>query len=115
MHLGLPVLALAATEASRAVPPEAGRISANVHDLVQTAAELLTDPDEARTRGMAAREFALARYGLAAFLAAWDNTLSDITTRGGSTIPVLSGPAATGELPQQRRTELSGAAGGGMQ
>lgn len=115
MHLGLPVLALAATEAIRAVPPEAGRISSNVEDLVRAAAEMLADPGEARARGLAAREFALEHYGLAAFLAAWDNTLSDITTRAGSRLPVLRDPVATGELPLQRRTELSGAAGGGMQ
>ena len=114
MHLGLPVLALAATEAVRAVPPEAGAISTSVDELVQTAADLLSDPAEARKRGRAAREFALQHYGLAAFLAAWDTTLSDITTRS-SRVPVLSHPVTTGELPLQRRTELSGAAGGGMQ
>lgn len=115
MQLGLPVLALASTEAVRAVPPEAGGISADVDELVRRAAELLADPEEARLRGRAARDFALEHYGLAAFLAAWDNTLSDITTRHGQAVPVLSSPLPTGELPLQRKTELSGAAGGGKQ
>ena len=37
MHLGMPVVALAATEAPRAVPPEAGAISADVDELVAAA------------------------------------------------------------------------------
>ena len=81
MHLGLPVLALDATEAARAVPEEAGAISADVEELCLAAARLLQDPDEARARGRVAREAALARYGLQRFLADWDNTLSDVTTR----------------------------------
>jgi len=75
MHVGLPVLALATTEASRAVPPEAGAISTRIDDLVRAAARLIDDPDEARTRGLVAREAALARYGLARFLAEWDDVL----------------------------------------
>jgi len=81
MHVGLPVLALATTEAARAVPPEAGAISTSVDDLVRTAASLIADPDEARTRGLAARDAALARYGLARFLADWDDVLHQEPTR----------------------------------
>ena len=36
------------------------------------AAQLLKDPDEAAARGRVAREAALRRYGLARFLADWD-------------------------------------------
>ena len=115
MHLGLPVLALAATEASRAVPPEAGAVSGNVRELVDLAARLIRDPDEARQRGLAARNFALQNYGLEAFLAAWDNTLSDITTRTGERLPIFRDAAVTAELPLTRPTELTGAAGGGNQ
>lgn len=115
MQLGLPVLALATTEAVRAVPPEAGAISADVEDLLRTAALLIGDPDEARRRGRAARDFALEHYGLAAFLAAWDATLSDVTTRTGGAAPGPARATAAGELPLQRETELSPAAGGGMQ
>lgn len=83
MHLGMPVLALATTEASRAVPPEAGAISGSVDELVSSAGHLLRHPDEARQRGLAARHAALARYGLQRFLDDWDSLLSDLPTRPG--------------------------------
>ncbi|MEV8337907.1 glycosyltransferase [Leucobacter sp. NPDC077196] len=77
MFLGMPVLALDATEAGRAVPPEAGALSADPAELVATADLLLLDPDEARRRGVIAREAALARYGLSRFLDDWDAVLAD--------------------------------------
>jgi len=77
MHLGMPVLALATTEAIRAVPPEAGAISTNPHELLVAARLLLDDPDEARRRGAVAREVALERYGLDRFLRRWDQVLTD--------------------------------------
>lgn len=73
MHLGMPVLALATTEAYRAVPPGAGAISMDVDELVAEARALIADADEARARGEVARRFALEHYGLARFLAAWDD------------------------------------------
>ena len=79
MHLGMPVVVLATTEAIRAVPPEAGAISTNVDELVRAARVLIEDPQEARRRGDVAREVALDRYGLPAFLAAWDVLLGDVT------------------------------------
>jgi hypothetical protein len=81
MQLGMPVIALAATEAPRAVPPEAGAISADVDELVRAAALLLADPAEAQRRGAVAREFALQRYGLGRFLADWDETLTAALAR----------------------------------
>jgi hypothetical protein len=77
MHLAMPVVALATTEASRAVPPEAGAISADVDELVATARLLLDDPDEARARGRVAREFAREHYGLARYHERWDEVLED--------------------------------------
>jgi len=77
MHLAMPVVALATTEASRAVPPEAGAISADVDELVATARLLLDDPDEARARGRVAREYAREHYGLAAYQDRWDVLLED--------------------------------------
>ena len=68
----MPVLALATTEAARAVPPEAGCISTDVEELLRCAELLVNDPEEARRRGKAAREAALERYGLDRFLADWD-------------------------------------------
>jgi glycosyltransferase involved in cell wall biosynthesis len=81
MQLGMPVIALAATEAPRLVPPDAGAISADVDELVRTAARLLDDPDEAARRGAVAREVALERHGLGRFLADWDAALDDAVSR----------------------------------
>ncbi|WP_434620718.1 glycosyltransferase [Arthrobacter sp. A5] len=81
MHLGMPVIALASTEASRAVPPEAGAISTSIEDLCAAASELINDPEEARRRGRAAREAVLARFGLAPFLRAWDEVLGNAHRR----------------------------------
>ncbi|MET1065163.1 MAG: glycosyltransferase [Arthrobacter sp.] len=81
MQLGMPVVVLGTTEAGRAVPAEAGAISTNVDDLVRVAGELVRDPAEARRRGNLAREVALERYGLEAFLRSWDELLDDLTSR----------------------------------
>ncbi len=81
MFLALPVVVLASTEAVRAVPAEAGAISTDVSELVTAAKRLLADPEEARRRGLAAREAALARYGLGRFLEDWDRVLDDAVSR----------------------------------
>lgn len=97
MHLGLPVLALATTEAARAVPPDAGCVSNNPVELHRAARELLADPELARERGRAARRWALARYGLARFLADWDALLVELAAGApgsGTGTPEPSGPAA---------------------
>ncbi|MDP9997272.1 glycosyltransferase [Pseudarthrobacter sulfonivorans] len=78
MHLGMPVVALATTEATRAVPPEAGAVSTDVDELLRAARRLLANPEEARRRGVAAREAALARYSLGRFLDDWDTLLADL-------------------------------------
>lgn len=77
MQLGMPVVALATTEAVRAVPPQAGVVSTRVEDLVSAVWRFVHDPLEAQTVGAAAREAALARYGLGRFLADWDALLQD--------------------------------------
>lgn len=79
MQLGMPVVALATTEAVRAVPPEAGAISTSVGELVRAARLLIDNPQEARRRGGIAREVALDRYGLPAFLDAWDVLLGELS------------------------------------
>jgi len=81
MQLGMPVLALAMTEATRAVPPEAGAVSADVDELVRAGRRLLEDPDEAVARGRIAREAALERHGLGRFLADWDDVLHTASDR----------------------------------
>lgn len=79
MHLGMPVVALATTEVPRAVPPDAGVVTASVAELVAAARGFLEDPERARTVGRAAREAALRRYNLARFLADWDALLAEVT------------------------------------
>jgi len=78
MHLGLPVVVLATTEAARAVPPSAGVLSADVGELVHGLQALVTDHDRARAAGLAARAAALDRYGLKRFLDDWDRLLEQV-------------------------------------
>ncbi len=78
MHIGMPVVALASTEAFRAVPPETGAISTDVEELARATRELLADPALAKEKGRRAREFALAHYGLDAFLGNWDALLKEV-------------------------------------
>ncbi|HEU4908746.1 MAG TPA: glycosyltransferase, partial [Propionibacteriaceae bacterium] len=72
MLLGMPVVVLDATEASRAVPDAAGARSSDITELVTAARRLLADPAEAQHRGVIARHAALERYGLPRFLHDWD-------------------------------------------
>ncbi|MFV2179258.1 glycosyltransferase [Actinomadura sp. LOL_016] len=79
MMLGLPVVALATTEAVEAVPPEAGVLSTRVGTLADAAAALAADPPRARQLGKEARAFAAERYGLPRFLRDWRRTLTEVT------------------------------------
>jgi glycosyltransferase involved in cell wall biosynthesis len=60
------------------VPPHAGVLSTRVEALKDALRRLVGDPDEARAMGRAAREAALARYGLSRFLADWDRLLAEV-------------------------------------
>ena len=79
MHLGMPVVALAATEAAEAVPPGAGVVSTRVGVLRAALRELVNDHALARETGLAARRAALDRYGLGRFLDDWDQLLKEVT------------------------------------
>jgi hypothetical protein len=79
MHLGMPVVGLATTEAVEAVPPGAGVLSTNPDRLWTAVREFLHDQDAARLAGKAARAAALERYGLARFLRDWDALLEEVT------------------------------------
>jgi glycosyltransferase involved in cell wall biosynthesis len=79
MQMGMPVIALATTEAIAAVPPDAGVLSTRVDDLVEAAQWLIDEPDQAGRLGARARQVALARYGLDRFLADWDRLLQEET------------------------------------
>ncbi|MER7460847.1 glycosyltransferase [Micromonospora sp. NPDC126480] len=77
MSIGMPVVALAATEAVMAVPPEAGALATRVDDLLDAARHLMADPAHARRAGAAGRAVALDRYGLDRFLTDWDRLLEE--------------------------------------
>jgi len=79
MQMGMPVLALATTEAIAAVPPDAGVLSTRVDTLVEAARWLIDEPNEASRLGARARQAALARFGLDRFLADWDRLLEEET------------------------------------
>lgn len=80
MLLGMPVVALATTEATRAVPPGAGIVSTCVEDLLAGTRELLGDREAAEAMGRCGRRAALERYGLERFLADWDALLDETVT-----------------------------------
>lgn len=94
MHLGLPVVALAATEAVRAVPPDAGVVSTRLEDLTAAVWRFVHDPAEAQVVGAAARAAALSRYGLSRFLADWDKLLSEAAASAGNAVEPARTPAA---------------------
>jgi glycosyltransferase involved in cell wall biosynthesis len=79
MHLGMPVVALATTEAHEAVPPGTGHCSTDIGRLTRGLRELMAEPQLARQFGDAARAHALRRYGLGRFLVDWDATLAAAT------------------------------------
>jgi glycosyltransferase involved in cell wall biosynthesis len=79
MHLGMPVVALATTEAPEAIPAEVGIVSTRVEALVDGVQTLLEDRDAAVAMGMRAREHARRRYGLSRFLRRWDDLLMEVT------------------------------------
>jgi hypothetical protein len=78
MHLGMPVVALATTEAVEAVPPQAGVVSTRVDVLAEAALHFLRDAPAARAAGDAARAHALQRFGLDRFLHDWDELLTEV-------------------------------------
>jgi glycosyltransferase involved in cell wall biosynthesis len=78
MMIGLPVLAWTATAAPDAVPAGTGVLSTDPAELAAAARRWLHDPEEARRVGLAAREHALARFGLDRFLGDWDRLLKEV-------------------------------------
>jgi hypothetical protein len=80
MMIGVPVVALATTEAVEAVPNDAGVLSTQVDVLVDAVHWLMHDPSSAHRIGMRARDAAQARYGLDRFIADWDELFAEVTT-----------------------------------
>ncbi|WP_430501091.1 glycosyltransferase [Micromonospora trifolii] len=77
MAIGMPVVALATTEAVMAVPPEAGALATRTDTLLAAARRFIAEPATARQAGAAARTAARDRYGLDRFLADWDRLLEE--------------------------------------
>jgi glycosyltransferase involved in cell wall biosynthesis len=82
MHLGMPVVALGTTEVREAVPEAAGIVSNRIEVLEDALRELVADPDQARERGRAAREAAIARYSIERFTADWEALLGRLVGSG---------------------------------
>ena len=78
MQLGMPVVALATTEAVEAVPAGCGTISTDVERLCDALRRYAADPAAAQADGERARAYALARYGLDSFLRAWDALFAEV-------------------------------------
>jgi hypothetical protein len=75
MHLAMPVIAVAATEAVEAIPAGAGAVSTDVRVLTDAFRRYLHEPEAAREAGVVARSAAVERYGLKRFLADWNELL----------------------------------------
>jgi len=80
MHLGMPVVALAATAVPTAIPTDAGIVDTDVRVLRDAAAELVRDPERCVQLGKAARAAALERFGLDRFLHSWDVLLEEVAS-----------------------------------
>ena len=78
MHLAMPVVALATTEVTEAVPPRAGVVSNRLDALREGLRRFVDDPGLAREAGLAARAAALERYGLSRFLDDWNTLLEEV-------------------------------------
>ncbi|MEU7723023.1 glycosyltransferase [Streptomyces tibetensis] len=78
MHLGVPVLALATTEAVEAVPPGAGTLTTRPDVLARAARRYLHEPEAATADGTRARQAALERYGLKRFLVDWEHLITEV-------------------------------------
>jgi glycosyltransferase involved in cell wall biosynthesis len=78
MHLGMPAVALATTEAVEAVPAGCGVVSTDVERLCDALRRYAADPAAARADGGRARAYALERYGLGRFLRAWDALFAEV-------------------------------------
>jgi hypothetical protein len=76
--LGMPVVALATTEAVAAVPAGAGTVSNDLRRLHAGARDLLHDPAAARAAGRRARAGALERYHLDRFTTDWAALIAEL-------------------------------------
>jgi glycosyltransferase involved in cell wall biosynthesis len=78
MQLGMPVVAVGATEAPFAVPDDASVVTTSRAALVEAARRYVADPALAAEHGARARQHALERFGLKRFLDDWDSLLDRV-------------------------------------
>lgn len=78
MMLGMPVVALATTEAAVDVPAAAGVVATDLRVLHEGLRTYRDDPELARAAGATARASALARHGVDRFLSDWDLLLDEL-------------------------------------
>ncbi len=77
MFLGMPIVAVGSTEAPLVVHADAGVVSADVKTLAYALEGFMADLSAATVAGKAAREYALAHFGLDRFLRDWDRAIAD--------------------------------------
>lgn len=77
MFLGMPVVVVGTTMAPFAVPREAGVVSVDLATLGFGLRDFLNDHATAVAAGKAAREFAIAHFGLERFLTEWDDVIEE--------------------------------------
>ncbi|MEE2033069.1 glycosyltransferase [Rhodococcus chondri] len=82
MHMGMPVVAVAATEAPAAVPRTAGVVSADPEVPAAAIRRFVHEPEVAAICGKAARDAAGATYGLDRFHGDWNRLPADVTGKG---------------------------------
>ena len=80
MALGVPVVAFATTEASRALADGAGICSNDWHDLGSAISRLVEEPEAAAHLGARGRQRALSHYGLDRFLCSWNRSFEEVAS-----------------------------------
>ncbi|GLP81355.1 glycosyl transferase [Mycobacterium antarcticum] len=79
MYAGLPVVAFASTIASTMIPTEAGVVSADTRTLAAATETFVADRRAAAAAGKAARDYAVAHFGVDRFHAEWDAIIAELT------------------------------------
>ncbi|HEX2153986.1 MAG TPA: glycosyltransferase [Acidimicrobiia bacterium] len=83
MMMGMPVVALATTEAVTVIEDGvSGFISTDIDHLIDGMHQLLAHPEVAREMGRAARQIALDRFAMSRFAAEWTSLISQTVTGG---------------------------------
>ena len=79
MHMAMPVVGLATTEAPEALEGSGAVLSNDPDRLGKVVRALVHDRDAAAAAGQTARTHALQRFGLTRFHAEWDRLLKEVS------------------------------------